>query len=137
MRSAEHLRRLAREGALGPKIVAIGPWWTRDGNNQIDAVVMAEYDKKRVPVLVGECKWGKRVDASRIKATLIRKAASPAPQSEDLRYFVCARDEIVNADDDTLTTTAADIFGRLKRRRSPSNWLLLSPVANGDGRHCQ
>ena len=107
----QHLRRLAREGALGPKIVAIGPWWTRDGNNQIDAVVMAEHDKKRVPVLVGECKWGKRVDASRIKATLIRKAASLAPESEDLRYFVCARDEIVNADDDTLTATAADIFG--------------------------
>jgi Archaea bacterial proteins of unknown function len=59
----QHLRRLAREGALGPKIVATGPWWTRDGNNQIDAVVMAEHDKKRVPVLVGECKWGKRVDA--------------------------------------------------------------------------
>lgn len=107
----QHLRRLAREGALGPKIVAIGPWWTRDGNNQIDAVVIGEYDKKRVPVLVGECKWGKRVDASRIKATLIRKAASLAPESEDLRYSVCARDEIVNADDDTLTVTAADIFG--------------------------
>jgi uncharacterized protein len=107
----QHLRRLAREGALGPKIVAIGPWWTRDGNNQIDAVVMAEHDKKRVPVLAGECKWGKHVDASRIKATLIRKAASLAPESEDLRYCVCARDEIVNADSDTLTVTAADIFG--------------------------
>ena len=48
----QHLRRLAREGALSPKIVAIDPWWTRDGNNQIDAVAMAEQDKKRVPILV-------------------------------------------------------------------------------------
>jgi hypothetical protein len=107
----QHLRRLAREGALGPKIVAIGSWWTRDGNNEIDAVVMAEHDKKRVLVLVGECKWGKHGDASRIKTTLIRKAASLAPESEDLRYCVCARDVIVNADGDTLTVTAADIFG--------------------------
>jgi hypothetical protein len=72
---------------------------------------MAEHDKKRVPVLVGECKWGKRVDASRIKATLIRKATSLTLESEDLRYCVCARDEVVNADSDTLTATAADIFG--------------------------
>jgi hypothetical protein len=72
---------------------------------------MAEHDKNRVPVLVGECKWGKRVDASRIKASLIRKATSLAPESMDLRYCVCARDEIVNADRDTLTATAADIFG--------------------------
>jgi hypothetical protein len=62
-------------------------------------------------VLAGACKWGKRVDASRIKATLIRKAASLTPESEDLRYCVCARDEVVNADSDTRTATAADIFG--------------------------
>ena len=105
-----HLRRLASEGALGPKVVAIGPWWTRDGNDEIDAVVMAERDKKRTPVLVGECKWGKRVDAARIKATLIRKATSLTSASEDLRYAVCAREEIINADDTTLTITAADIF---------------------------
>ena len=37
--------------------------------------------------------------------------ASLAAESEDLRYCVCARDEIVNADSDTLTVTAADIFG--------------------------
>ncbi|MGH3266240.1 MAG: ATP-binding protein, partial [Trebonia sp.] len=106
-----HLRRLAREGALGPKVVAIGPWWTRDGNNEIDAVVMAEHDKKRVPVLIAECKWGRRVDAARIKATLIRKATGLTSESENLRYCVCARDEVVNADKDMLTVTAADIFG--------------------------
>lgn len=107
----QHLRRLAREGALGPKVVAIGPWWTRDGNNEIDAVVVAERDKKRVPVLAGECKWAKRADASRIKAALIRKTVNLDPGGEELRYCVCARDEIVNTDGDTLTVTAADIFG--------------------------
>lgn len=105
-----HLRRLASQGALGPKVVAIGPWWTRDGNDEIDAVVMAEKDKKRVPVLVGECKWGKRVDAARIKATLIRKATSLSDVDDDLRYAVCAREEIINADDTTLAITAAGIF---------------------------
>lgn len=107
----QHLRRLANQGALGPKVVAIGPWWTRDGNDQIDAIVLAEREKKRVPVLAGECKWGKRVDAARIKAGLIRKAASLTAESEQLRYCVCARDEFVNADADTLTVTAGDIFG--------------------------
>lgn len=106
-----HLRRLANAGALGPKVVAIGPWWTRDGNDEIDAIVLAERDKKRVPVLAGECKWGKRVDAGRVKATLIRKAAGLTTESELLRYCVCARDEIINADADTLSVTAADIFG--------------------------
>jgi len=106
-----HLRRLANVGALGPKVIAIGPWWTRDGNDKIDAIVLAERDMKRVPVLVGECKWGRRVDAGRIKATLIRKAASLTEESDLLRYCVCARDELINADADTLTVTAADIFG--------------------------
>src|ERR1039457_426709 len=102
-----HLRRLANTGALGPKVVAIGPWWTRDGNDEIDAIVLAERDEKRVPVLVGECKWGRRVDAGRIKATLIRKAASLTDESDLLRYCVCARDELINADADPLTVTAA------------------------------
>jgi uncharacterized protein len=106
----QHLRRMAREGALGPKVVAIGPWWTRDGNNQIDAVVMAEHDKKRVPVLVGECTWEARrclphQDRSH------QQGHQHGPESEDLRYCACARDEIVNADGDTLAVTPADIFG--------------------------
>lgn len=106
-----HLRKLASQGKLGPKVVAIGPWWTRDGNDEIDAVVIAERDKKRTPVLVGECKWGKRVDAARIKTTLTRKATSLPGAGEDLRYAVCARKEVVNTDDTTLAITAADIFG--------------------------
>ncbi|MGH3272998.1 MAG: DUF234 domain-containing protein [Streptosporangiaceae bacterium] len=106
-----HLRRLASEGALGPRIVAIGPWWTRDANDEIDAVVLAEHDKMRVPVLAGESTWAKRIDGGRIKAALIRKATSLTAASEGLRYCACARDEIINADETTLTVTAADIFG--------------------------
>lgn len=110
----QHLRRMAKHGALGSHVVAIGPWWTRDGNNEIDAIVIAEREQQRVPVLAAECKWGKRVDAGRIKAGLIRKAASLTRESENLRYCVCAREEVVNADADTLTVTAADIFTPLQ-----------------------
>jgi uncharacterized protein len=51
------------------------------------------------------------VNAGRIKAGLIRKAASLTPDADDLRYAVCARDQIEHADQDTLTVTATDIFG--------------------------
>ena len=34
----DHLRRLAVAGDLGPEIVAIGPYWTDDGQTEIDAV---------------------------------------------------------------------------------------------------
>ena len=46
-----------------------------------------------------------------VAATLIRKAASQTDESDLLRYCVRARDELINADADTLTVTAADIFG--------------------------
>ena len=42
-----------------------------------------------------------------VAATLIRKAASLTDESDLLRYCVCARDELINADADTLTVTAA------------------------------
>jgi hypothetical protein len=65
----------------------------------------------RVPVLAGESKWASTVNAARIKAGLIRKAASLTPDANDLRYAVCARDDVEHADQDTLTVTAKDIFG--------------------------
>lgn len=72
---------------------------------------MAERGMQRVPVLAGECMWRKQADARGIRATLIRKSAGLTRDSAALRYCICARDEIVNADSDTLTITAADIFG--------------------------
>jgi hypothetical protein len=107
----EHLRRLANQGSLGEDIVAVGAWWTENGQQEIDAVVMAQRALTRVPVLAGESKWARTVNAARIKAGLIRKAASLTPDADDLRYAVCARDEVEHADDDTLTVTAKDIFG--------------------------
>lgn len=107
----EHLRRLANEGSLGEDIVAIGSWWTDDGQHEIDAVVLAQRGLTRVPVLAGESKWASSVNAGRIKAGLIRKAASLTPDANDLRYAVCARDTVEHADHDTLVVTAEDIFG--------------------------
>lgn len=106
----DHLWRLAARGELGDDIVAVGPWWKTDGQDQIDAVVLAEPDRTRIPVLAGEAKWGLRIDARRIAARLRAKAVALTGTADDLRYAVCGREEIVNADPDLLTITAADIF---------------------------
>jgi hypothetical protein len=66
---------------------------------------------------MGGCTWCKRHEvslapsASFSKAGLIRKAASLTPDANDLRYAVCARDNVEHADQDTLTVAAKDIFG--------------------------
>ena len=106
----DHLRRLSNEGALGEDIVAIGSWWGEDGQNEIDAVALAQRGLTRLPVLVGESKWTSSVDARRLSAALARKAVALAPDADDLRYAVCARDAVEHADDNTLALTAKDIF---------------------------
>ena len=73
--------------------------------------ITVEESQGRVPVLAGESKWAGSVNAARIKAGLVRKAASLTPDANDLRYAVCARDEVEHADQDTLTVTAKDMFG--------------------------
>nr|BFE82608.1 hypothetical protein GCM10020093_052090 [Planobispora longispora] len=67
----DHLRLRATE--IGPEVVAIGPWWRGDGQHQIDAVALS--GRSRTPILVGEAKWGRRVNAGRIAADLAAKAA--------------------------------------------------------------
>lgn len=106
----DHLRRMALAGRLGDDVVAIGPWWQPDGDNEIDAVVLAEPGRTRVPVAVGEAKWGRRVDAGRIKHRLIVKAAALTTEYESLRYLVCGREEVTGADPHTTVITAADVF---------------------------
>jgi AAA+ ATPase superfamily predicted ATPase len=106
----EYLRRLANEGKLGEDIVAVGSWWKDDGQDQIDAVVLAEPNLTRVPVLVGECKWAKSVNAARIKNTLVHKAAGLTKDFDHLRFCMCARDEVQHPDAQTMAVTAADIF---------------------------
>jgi len=120
----EHLRRLARGGALGPDVVAVGPYWNAGGQDEIDAVVLAGRD--RHPVLVGEAKWARAVDGRRLVGRLREKtralrpvmppAASPDPHRSDgddldpIRLSLCAREEVRDAPPGTLVVTAADIF---------------------------
>jgi AAA+ ATPase superfamily predicted ATPase len=102
----DHLR--LRAADIHPQVVAIGPWWQADGQHQIDAAVLT--GRSRRPVLVGEAKWSRKVNASRIIAGLAAKAAHLTPEAGDLRFAVCARDEITHAPPGTLCVTAADIF---------------------------
>ncbi len=48
---------------MGPGIVAVGPWWREGGQGQIDAVVLARHNRSTAPVLVGESKWAREVNA--------------------------------------------------------------------------
>ncbi|MGI5284969.1 ATP-binding protein [Nonomuraea polychroma] len=105
----DHLRLRAAE--LAPDVVAIGPWWRADGQHQIDAAVLA--GRSRRPIMVGEAKWAKKVNAGRIITGLAGKAAHLSDDIEQLRFAVCARDEIPDAPPGTLCVTAADIFSPL------------------------
>jgi uncharacterized protein len=105
-----YLRRAASRGELGPDVVAVGSWWDNTSEHEIDAVVLAEPQLTRVPVLVGESKWGKSVNGARLKAGLASKATFLVKDTSGLRYAICARDEVAHADDETLVVTAADIF---------------------------
>lgn len=106
----EFLWRRAEAGLLGPDIVAIGPWWRSGGQDQIDAVALAQPELTRIPVAVGEAKWARSIDAARIKARLIAKAAALTDDVDRLTYIVGARSEATRADEDTIVVTAADIF---------------------------
>lgn len=106
-----HLVREANAGRLPGPVVAVGPWWRADGQDQIDAVVLAEPERTRVPVMVGESKWAKQVNGVRIRADLARKAAGITDDVLGLTYAVCARSEVAHATPDLLTYTAGDIFG--------------------------
>jgi uncharacterized protein len=117
----ECLWRKAEDGTLGlENIIEIGPWWgagqagdrPADRNQvEIDAVLLAQPGLTRVPVAVGEAKWGKSVNGARLRARLTAKAASITPDVDQLHYIVCARSEVVApGDSDTITITARDIF---------------------------
>lgn len=70
---------------------------------------MAQPDRTRLPVAVGEAKWTKRVDAARTRNRLAAKAAALTKDFADLRYLICARQH-VDSTGGELTITAADIF---------------------------
>lgn len=103
-----HLRRLAAAGDLGPEIVGIGSFWTAAADpGEIDAVALR--GRSREAVLMGEAKWKKKVDGTRIRADLERKATSLPKRAEELRFAICAREEVASAGD-ALVITAGDVF---------------------------
>lgn len=106
----EHLVRLAGRGELGEEIVDIGRWWRDSPSVEIDAVALA--GRGRTPVLVGEAKWAKRVDARRVARDLERKAeALPGLDAgAPLRFAVAAREQVENGEG-VVGVTAAEVFG--------------------------
>jgi uncharacterized protein len=105
----EHLRRLAVAGQLGAGVVAVGAWWNEGGQDQIDALVLAKRGRTTTPVLAGESKWTKQVDAARIVRDLQRKSGALGA-ADELKFAVCARETVTNGAADVLAITAADIF---------------------------
>lgn len=104
-----HLRRLAAAGELGPDIVAVGSWWSSDGLTEIDAVALA--GRARVPVLVGEAKWARRVDGAALVAQLRRRSESlPGADPDAVRPVVCARTTIATLPRGALAITASEIM---------------------------
>lgn len=104
----DHLVRLAAAGELGPEIVDIGPWWRDSPPVEIDAVALA--GRQREAVLVGEAKWSRRVDARRLLPALERKAEALPARADRLRYAICARERVENAEGVDVIT-AAEVFG--------------------------
>lgn len=104
----QHARRVAASGTFGDRVVAVGPFWTADGHNEIDVVVLA--GRARTPILVGEAKWAREVSAPRLVADLYRKATALPGAPHDLRIAICARERITNLPDDAIGITADDIF---------------------------
>jgi len=104
----EHIRAQCAQGRLAENAVAVGPWWTDDGQNEIDALVLA--GRARTPVLAAEAKWTTRVDGARLSRALHRKAAQVAPDPDDLTYAIAARRTVDRAPENTVVITAADVF---------------------------
>jgi uncharacterized protein len=103
-----HLRSLVG-GALPADTVAIGPWWNRDSSVEIDAVALS--GRSRTPSLVGEAKWARREDATRLVRGLERKAAALPEAPAALGMAVCAREELLDVPPGVIAITAEDIFG--------------------------
>jgi AAA+ ATPase superfamily predicted ATPase len=104
-----HLRRLAVAGTLADGVVAIGPWWNDTSDAEIDAVALA--GRSRHPVLAGEAKWARSINAQRHLEALRRKAAKlPGTNPDDLAYALCAREHVTTAPPDLRAFTATDIM---------------------------
>ncbi len=105
----DHVRYLAVSGAIGPDVVAVGPFWTDDGQTGIDAVALA--GRGRRPILAGEAKWAKAISGARVYADLRAKALRLPGFHDELRFLLCARDTIRDLPEGVFGCTAADMFG--------------------------
>lgn len=103
-----HLRRLAASGVLAPDIVRIGAFWSEQPPVEIDAVAVA--GRHEEAVLAGEAKWARRADGARVVSELRQKVGALPVVAPNVRYAVCAREQIVKAPNETIPITAADIF---------------------------
>lgn len=104
----DHLRKMAVDGELHPDVVAIGPFWTANGGNEIDALVLA--GRAHAPVLAAEAKWTKEVSAPRIAARLERKLAALPGRPSDVELAICAREQVHDLPSGMRAITAADIY---------------------------
>ena len=109
-----HLRRLAATGSLGvDDVVDIGEWWRSQGKGavdpcQMDAVALA--GRRRLPVIVGEAKWAKKVNGASLLGGMRRKLHdSQLADPDKVHYYLCAR-ERVDRSEALTPITAADIF---------------------------
>lgn len=104
----DHLRRMADAGALGD-VVAVGPWWTEKGTQEIDAVALA--GRSRSPVLVGEAKWARTVNGRSVIDTLSAKArVGLAVDPDALTFAVAARSRITGLPANAIAITATAMF---------------------------
>lgn len=103
-----HLRRMAIAGEFGEEVLRIGSYWTTGGQQvKIDAVVLSGTPPEAVAV--GECKWTQRVSGAALLPRLVERAAALPRRVAQVRYVVCAREEVADANG-LLPITAADIF---------------------------
>lgn len=103
-----HLRHLAAVGSLGPDIVRIGRFWAERPALEIDAVALA--GRSEQAVLAGEAKWSRRLDGARVVRELQRKVSALPRVSPEIRYAVCAREQVTRAPAGALVLSAGDIF---------------------------
>lgn len=97
------------EGRLSGDIVALGPWWSDQAGAEIDAVGLE--GRFRTPVLFGEAKWARSVRGDVLARTLERKAMRVPGVAEERTYVIAAREQVLDAPDEIVTVTAADVFG--------------------------
>jgi uncharacterized protein len=108
----QHLVRMAAAGELGPEIVDIGRWWRDSPPVEIDAVALA--GRRREAILIGEAKWGRKVDGAALRAELAQKSQALPRLSPTPTFAVCAREQIRDPGD-ALAITADDVFGAARQ----------------------